>query len=76
MVSRDGVKFEYIDKAGKRVISLKEGRHGFPFSEGLAMINDDWKYGFIDRTGKMVIKAVYERASDFNDGVSVVRFLS
>lgn len=76
LVSRDGVKFEYINKAEKRVISLKEGRHGSPFSEGLAMVNDDWKYGFIDRTGKWVIKPVYERASDFNDGVSVVRFLS
>ena len=75
LVSRDGVKFEYINKAEKRVISLNKVR-GSSFSEGLAMVNDNWKYGFIDRTGKTVIKPVYERASEFNDGVSVVRFLS
>lgn len=42
------------------------------FSDGLAMFMDDAdKCGFIDKTGKIVIKAKYDDGLVFSDGVSV-----
>ena len=38
-----------------------------PFSEGLAAVKKDGKWGYIDTTGKYVIKPKYEEASDFFD---------
>ena len=42
------------------------------FVEGLAMFVDETgKCGFLDKTGKIVIKAKYDNGLSFNDGVSV-----
>ena len=42
------------------------------FSEGLAYIKKDKKYGYIDKSGKEVIPAVYNYVSDFSEGVAAV----
>ena len=43
------------------------------FSEGLARVRADGKYGYIDGTGKLVIPAKYDRAEDFSGGVACIR---
>jgi hypothetical protein len=44
-----------------------------PFSDGLAEVIQDDKYGFIDRTGKVVIPLEYEDAYDFKEGFAPVK---
>jgi hypothetical protein len=41
-------------------------------SEGLARIERDGKYGFIDQTGKVVIPLKYDKADSFYNGVAGV----
>lgn len=42
------------------------------FVEGLApFMDDNDKWGFLDKTGKIIIKAKYDNVSFFNDGVSI-----
>lgn len=43
------------------------------FSEGLAAVCKDDKWGFIDKLGKEVISCKYDEVSDFKFGVSVVK---
>src|SRR5690606_38660524 len=42
------------------------------FSEGLAAVNKNDKYGFIDTKGKVVIEPKYDWASSFSDGLAIV----
>lgn len=45
------------------------------FSEGLAKVGvwkGYWEYGYIDKTGKLIIELKYNKASDFHDGAAVV----
>jgi WG containing repeat len=43
-----------------------------PFSEGLAKVRLGAKFGFIDRTGKVVIDTIYDSASHFRNGAAQV----
>lgn len=43
------------------------------FSEGLARVSADGKWGFIDTEGQMVVPCVYDFAWDFHDGLARVR---
>lgn len=43
------------------------------FSEGVAAVRKDDKWGFIDKLGKEIIPCEYEEVSDFKFGVSVVK---
>ena len=81
-------KVGYIDKTGKMVILPQFGgigvfpgdaahvmsfKEGGKFSEGLAaveIINQKW--GYIDRTGKVVIEPQFEGAGNFADGLAPV----
>jgi hypothetical protein len=42
------------------------------FSEGLARVRLNWKYGFIDPTGKEVISLKYDEADSFSKGLARV----
>lgn len=42
------------------------------FHEGLACVEKDGKYGFIDKSGKEVIPCIYDYASDFHEGLAKV----
>ncbi|HCA83460.1 MAG TPA: hypothetical protein DEP18_06705 [Flavobacteriales bacterium] len=35
--------------------------------------NNQWRYGYIDTTGKLVIPSQFEKASDFRDGVAWIK---
>jgi len=62
---------DIIDKAGK--IIAKYSRVG-ELSEGLARVQSgsSYKWGYIDKTGKVVIPVEYSSADDFSEGFAVV----
>lgn len=61
------IQYGYIDTSGKEVIPLQ-----FPFacsfSDGLAAVRIDGKWGFINKTGQLTIKPVFQHAESFYDG--------
>jgi hypothetical protein len=62
----------YIDKTGKRVITIEEG-WGAEFHEGLALVRyNNGKKAYIDNTGKKVFDVPYMDANDFHDGMALV----
>ncbi len=69
----------YIDKTGHEVIPCGiEASNRFyhslhAFSEGLAAIYLDGKWGYIDRSGQTVIPIKYEQVSPFSGGLAVVQ---
>lgn len=71
--NEDGTYLDnYVDTTGKLLV-FKEYYCG-DFFEGLASVTkaDGDKYGYIDRTGKMVIPQEYDWAGNFFDGLAVV----
>lgn len=42
------------------------------FSDGLALVSLNGKYGFIDKTGKVAIPLKYDVAKDFSEGLAAV----
>ena len=69
----------YIDKDGQLIIPFEfdaivagESLEFNDFSEGLAAVSKNDKYGFIDTKGKVVIEPKYEWASSFSDGLAIV----
>ena len=72
----------YIDKEGQLIIPFEfdaivagEGGESLEFndfSEGLAAVSKNDKYGFIDTKGKVIIEPNYEWASSFSDGLAIV----
>ncbi|MCL4465053.1 MAG: WG repeat-containing protein, partial [Chloroflexi bacterium] len=61
----DGASCSYIDKTGKVVFNRVFERAG-DFSEGLAPVQIDGKWGFIDASGTMVIKPNFEQHQSFS----------
>ncbi len=70
-------KMFFIDKAGKTVINLQDLKvkealmQGF--TDGLAGVKIENKWGFIDKTGKVVIEPEYESVWPFFDGLAKVQ---
>lgn len=62
----------YIDPTGKWAIRTEHAEYLGAFSEGLAVISVGGNYGFIDRTGKMIIQPQYAIASPFAAGLARV----
>ena len=76
---RDGLSLmslssSYVDASGRITIEGKEFLEARSFSEGLACVKHrtTGKFGFIDRMGKLVIPANFERAGDFSEGLAAV----
>ena len=44
----------------------------YPFSEGMAAVKKDGKYGYINTKGELVIPCQFGYASDFIEGTAVV----
>ncbi len=61
----------YIDKTGKKVIKLTI-QWGSEFSNGFAAIQKNDKWGYIDRTGKLVIDCKFYKALNVQHGVAPV----
>jgi hypothetical protein len=81
--SRFGVNDHgYIDRTGNVVIapvySFLFGPHGIDdgradFKDGLAVVRAGTKYGYIDKSGRMIIKARFDEATPFSEGLAAVR---
>ncbi|HEX8117703.1 MAG TPA: WG repeat-containing protein, partial [Pyrinomonadaceae bacterium] len=72
----DGVKWEIIDTSGKTLAALPRGTYlSAFFSEGLSPVSG-WEegkgsvYGYMDKTGRVVIRAQFERAGHFSEGLA------
>src|SRR4029077_12676061 len=63
----------YIDKTGKMVIPLQGFGSASSFTEGLAAVEDHGKWGYIDKTAKMVISPQFSHAWGFSEGLAEVK---
>jgi hypothetical protein len=65
-----------IDKKGKTKFELKEAKKAFAFQEGLAQFavkdKSEYKYGYVDKTGKVQIPAQFSDAGRFCEGLAVI----
>lgn len=66
--------FMFIDNTGKVILDLSDYDSVQSFSEGLAVVEKEGKYGYIDKKGNVVIPIQYKTASDFSDGEAYVDF--
>ena len=77
-VVKEGQPVVLIDKSGKEVASLAkaDGKrvtmvNGY-FSDGLMLFSAERKFGYFNPKGEVAIKAVYDVAYPFSDGLAVV----
>lgn len=68
----EGGKYGAIDCAGRWVIEPTFTEMPQPFSEGRAIVKIDGKYGYVDRTGQLVIPARYGKPHKFTGGAAQV----
>jgi len=61
----------FIDRKGEFVI-LCQWDWVERFSEGLAQVKKDDKWGYIDRQGKLIIPCQYKKAGSFSEGLAYV----
>ncbi len=60
----------FIDKTGKVVLRFQGVRD---FSEGLAAVEKDGKWGFINTHGKFSVQPRFEAARSFNEGLAAAK---
>ena len=73
LVVAEGERITCIDTKGDKKFVLDGAEYAREFSEGLAWFyTEDRKIGFIDNSGKIVIKAQFEDASPFSEGFAVI----
>jgi hypothetical protein len=68
-----------INDQGLEVFSLSKlnlTNWGYRFSEGLMVVSEKGKKGFVDKTGNMIIPPRYDWAEPFSEGLAVVNILS
>lgn len=67
--------FGFINTTGKLAIPPKYEAYSYkPFSEGLAAVKQNGRWGFINKQGQMVIKAQFEEVGSFKEGKCRVRY--
>lgn len=79
-IEKDGREFfRFIDKTGNELTNCKQYDGMDNFSEGLAAVNLNDKYGFIDKNGQEIIPCTYENAYylglkslSFSEGMAAV----
>ena len=84
----NSIKYKFIDKTGAVVLDIEELGYSYCesyFSDGLCLVykEENKKFGFIDKTGILVIPAIYDIIDDnpftfdvpdsFHDGRAVVK---
>ena len=56
---------------------VDQGEEYYDFHEGLVkvrvFVDDDYKFGYLDKFGKIVIPIIYENAYDFREGLAFVQ---
>jgi hypothetical protein len=72
-VVRENAQIEFIDKNGEVKLTLPpEVETAFSFFEGRATIKSNGYYGFIDKTGKIVVPCIYSYAYHYKNGLARV----
>lgn len=66
-------KFHFIDKKGNTIFSLPDSLTGGIFNEELVMVSNGYKYGYMDKTGKIIIPLVYDFTIRFSEGLAAVK---
>jgi hypothetical protein len=61
----------FINNLGKLVIPARYDA-ALPFSEDLAAVKHEGRWGYIDRTGREAIPYLYKTAENFHGGVAIV----
>ncbi len=67
-----GGKCGFIDLNGALIVKPHFAWLGI-LAEGLALYNQDWKFGYMDKTGRIVIPARFLDAHNFSQGRALVR---
>ncbi|WP_299462594.1 WG repeat-containing protein [uncultured Microscilla sp.] len=62
-----------MDRTGKLIVPY-HNRVG-NFSEGLVWVHNHYtsKYGFMNRTGKLVVQYIYTQVKNFSEGLAAVK---
>jgi hypothetical protein len=61
----------FINKSGEKIIEARKYDMVYPFTQGLAAVSRNDKYGFIDKTGAWVIEPEYDVVFSFSkDGLA------
>ena len=72
-VVQENKYIQFIDEDMKVAFTLNKIETAGNFQDGLVRVeNNEGKWGFANKEGKIVIKAEYDEVSDFNDGNAVV----
>ena len=61
-----------IDTTGRKIIKFGIYSRIYSFHDGLAMVEADTKFGFVDSSGTAVVAPQFERAHAFSEGLSWV----
>lgn len=74
---RTGKKYSWINRKGETVIQPMEFQEVcVGFDDGHCAVKRDGKWGYIDRTGRIVVETLYKKATKFNGGVAQVEDFS
>lgn len=63
----------FVDRQGNPTFEGKTFDEALPFSEGLAAVQSDGQWGFIDLTGRFAIPPIYEGAGSFSKDMAPVK---
>ena len=69
--TKDG-KLGFIDRSGQMVLECTLRLSPTYFSEGLVGVEIDHNYGYLDKTGSIVIEPKFDRVSLFSEGLAPV----
>jgi hypothetical protein len=65
-----------MDTSMNTLFILKEAEEAHVFSDGLAAVRKEGKYGFINEKGSLIIPHAYDAVLDFSEGICGVAFLA
>lgn len=66
-------RYYHVNKKGKPISSTKTWDDAGEFIEGLAMVKENGKWGFIDTLGKKIIDIKYDVVSNFSKGAAMAK---
>lgn len=66
-------KYGFSDRENQELLIPANYDYAYAFSEGLASVRKDGKYGYIDKSGKEIIPFIYDNAYAFSEGLACVR---
>lgn len=65
-------KPQFLDKDNKILFTVEQAEYCAEFREGRARVQVKGKWGFVDKSGAMIIGPIYENARDFSEGLAAV----